>query len=122
MPQETSVKTCQSCGKAIQGRADKKFCDDYCRNSFNNQLNGDTNNFVRNVINTLRKNRRILEDLIPKKEDLAKTSLDKLLQKGFQTQYHTHTYTNKKGDTYIFCFEYGYLMLDGNIVLIVRRK
>ncbi len=122
MPQENTVKTCQSCDKPIQGRADKKFCDDYCRNNYNNQLNSDSNNYVRNVINILRKNRRILEELIPEKEELVKTSQDKLIQKGFQTQYHTHTYTNKKGDTYNFCFEYGYLMLEGNSVLVVRRK
>lgn len=115
-------KTCQSCGKSIQGRADKKFCDDYCRNNFNNQLNSDTNNFVRNVINSLRKNRRILEELIPEKEETGKTSKEKLTQKGFQFQYLTESYTTKKGDVYIYCFEYGYRFLENDWVMVVRRK
>ena len=115
-------KTCQSCGKTIQGRADKKFCDDYCRNNFNNQLNGETNSFVKKVIGILKKNRRILEEILPENVEFVKTSQEKLTQKGFQNQYHTHTYTNKKGDVYLFCFEYGYLNLEGNGVLVVRRK
>jgi predicted nucleic acid-binding Zn ribbon protein len=119
---ENTPKTCLSCDKPINGRADKKFCDDNCRNVYNNQLNSDSNNFVRNVINTLRKNRRILEELIPSNESMVRTSLDKMLQKGYQTQYHTHTYTNKKGDVYHFCFEYGYLKLEGNGALVVKRE
>jgi transcriptional accessory protein Tex/SPT6 len=115
-------KTCQSCGKPIQGRADKKFCDDYCRNNFNNQLNGETNSFVKKITGILKKNRRILEETLPENVEFVKTNLEKLIQQGFQTQYHTHTYTNKKGDIYQFCFEYGYLLLEGNAVLVVRRK
>ena len=29
-------KKCLSCGKLLKGRVDKKFCDDYCRNNYNN--------------------------------------------------------------------------------------
>jgi len=29
-------KTCLACGKILKGRVDKKFCDDYCRNNYNN--------------------------------------------------------------------------------------
>ncbi len=120
--EKTESKKCLSCEKPIQGRADKKFCDDYCRNNYNNTLNADTNNFVRNVINTLRKNRRILEDLIPEKEETGKTTKDKLLQKGFQFQFVTETYTTKKGDIYFYCFEYGYRFLESDWVMVVRRK
>jgi predicted nucleic acid-binding Zn ribbon protein len=115
-------KTCNSCGKPIQGRADKKFCDDYCRNNFNNSINGETNSYVKKVIGILKKNRKILEESIPANVDFIRINLDKLIQRGFQTKYFTHSYTNKKGDIYLFCFEYGYLLLDGNSVLVVKRK
>lgn len=58
---ESTEKTCLACDKPLKGRLDKKFCDDYCRNNYNNRLNSDQSNYVRNVNNILRKNRRILE-------------------------------------------------------------
>ncbi|MFN2456752.1 MAG: hypothetical protein ABR502_00995 [Chitinophagaceae bacterium] len=116
------VKTCLACGKALRGRSDKKFCNDFCRNNYNNQLKADSNNYVRNINNVLRKNRRILEEVLPETEEMAKTTRDRLMQQGFQFKYTTHTYTNKKGNTYYFCYDYGYLPLENNWYLVVRRK
>ncbi len=115
------AKTCLSCGKTIKGRTDKKFCDDYCRNNFNNQLKSSTTNQVRNINNALGKNRRILEDIIGEEETL-KTTKEKLLQKGFQFKYITHIYNNKKGNTYFFCYNMGYLPLENDWYLLVKRK
>ena len=67
----TNEKKCIECNKLLKGRADKKFCDDLCRNSYNNKLNSDTNGYVRNINNTLRKNRRILEETLPAAEEMA---------------------------------------------------
>ena len=119
---ETSEKKCLECGKSLKGRTDKKFCDDFCRNSYNNKLNSDSNTYVRNINNILRKNRRLLEDALPASEEMSKLPRQKLLDKGFQFKYFTHTYANKKGNTYYFCYEYGYLPLEGDWVLIVKRK
>lgn len=118
---ETIEKKCIECNKPLKGRIDKKFCGDFCRNSYNNKLNSDTNGYVRNINNTLRKNRRILEEALAA-EEMAKTTKPKMLEKGFQFKYYTHTYTNKKGNMYYFCYEYGYLLLDGDWILIVKRK
>jgi predicted nucleic acid-binding Zn ribbon protein len=119
---ETTSKNCKCCSKPIKGRTDKKFCDDYCRNVFNNQLKAESNNLVRNINNALRKNRGILNELLPDKERMVKAKLDKLLELGFQFKYHTHTYTNQKGNIYHFCYEYGYLPIENNLFLIVRRN
>lgn len=119
---ETIIKNCQACNKLLKGRTDKKFCDDYCRNSYNNQLRAQSNNLVRNINNALRRNRRILEEFLKENEQMAKTSREKLLQCGFQFKYSTHTYTNQKGNMYFFCYEFGYLPLENNSFLIVRRK
>ncbi len=72
-------RACLTCGTSIKGRTDKKFCDDYCRNSYHNKLNSDDNNYVRNVNNVLRRNRRILEEIIPDGAETAKASKLKLL-------------------------------------------
>lgn len=122
MTDQTEPKLCLACNKPVKGRTDKKFCDDYCRNNYNNELKADTNNLVRNINNALGKNRRILDTLLPEKDEMAKTTKDKLMQKGFQFKYITHTYTNKKGNTYFFCYDYGYLPLDNDWFLIVKRR
>lgn len=118
---EKDPKICLLCQKPLKGRSDKKFCDDYCRAAYNNELKSPVNNFIRNVNNALGKNRRILEDFLGK-EEMAKTTKEKLLQKGFLFKYITHLYNNKKGNTYYFCYELGYLPLENDWYLIVKRK
>ena len=118
---QTNPRLCKACNKPFRGRTDKKFCDDYCRNSFNNQIKAGSKNLVRNINNALRKNRRILEELLDHGEAVVKTSRDELLHEGFHFKYLTHTYSNAKGNVYYFCYEYGYLELENDRYLIVRR-
>ncbi len=101
---------CLECSEKIVGRIDKKFCSDYCRNSFHNKLNKDSKNLMRNINNILRKNYRILEKLNP--EEKTKTSKTKLLAEGFNFQYFTSIYTTKVGKTYYFIYNQGYLPLE----------
>lgn len=121
MLKEKDIKTCLFCEKPVKGRSDKKFCDDYCRAAYNNELKSASNNYIRNVNNALGKNRRILESLLPNTESTAKANKDKLIEKGFQFKYHTHQYTAKNGNNYFYCYEYGYLPLENNWYLIVKR-
>jgi transcriptional accessory protein Tex/SPT6 len=122
MIQPKEAKNCLSCDKVLKGRSDKKFCDDYCRAAYNNELKSISNNQIRNVNNALSKNRRILEELLPEGKEMVKTTQEKLLQKGFLFKYVTHLYTTKEGKVYYYCYEYGYLPLDNDWYLIVRRK
>ena len=122
MLQKKKPTLCLSCEKPVKGRSDKKFCDDYCRAAYNNDLKSASNNLVRNVNNALGKNRRILESLLPQGDATAKTNHDKLIEKGFQFKYHTSMYKAKNGNTYFYCYEYGYLPLENNWYLIVKRE
>lgn len=115
-------KCCQACAKPLKGRADKKFCNDYCRNNYNNQLKANSNNYIRNITNILYKNRRILAASLPDREHKVTLPKTKLLEQGFQFKYFTHTYTNQKGNVYCFCYDYGYLSLDNEWLLLVKRK
>lgn len=114
-------KFCLDCGEAITGRMDKKFCSDMCRNNYNNRLNSDVNNYVRNVNNILRKNRRILSELTPA-EGKINVHKDKLVNKGFSFNYFTHIYTTQKGSSYRFVYEYGYLQLENDFYMLVIRQ
>ena len=112
-------KVCLDCGAPLRGRADKKFCNDLCRNNYNNQLNSNSYNFVRNINNILKRNRRILEDLNPSGK--TKTTRKKMAGKGFDFDYHTRSYQAPNGKTYHFCYEQGYLVVYGDEVLLVKR-
>ncbi len=118
----TESKTCLSCSKPVKGRTDKKFCDDYCRNNYNNQLKAATNNQVRNINNALAKNRRILESCMIHGEEFVKTSKEKLLQAGFRFRYFTHIQINKKGNHFYVCYDHAYLPLDNETYLILKEK
>jgi|SRR5690606_9803058 len=113
---------CLNCDKPIQGRLDKKFCDDSCRNTYNSQQNAVNVNVIRNINNALKKNRNILGSLIPENEVLVKTTRERLRQAGFNFKFFTHTYQNKKGNLYHYCYDYGYLELEGDWYLIVKGK
>lgn len=122
MSYNNSSSVCLNCSKPLKGRSDKKFCDDSCRNNYNNQLKSIVNNQMRNINNVLGKNRRILESLVPETEEMIKANKEKLLRLGFQFKYVTHLYTTKTGKTYYYCYDYGYLPLENDWYLIVRRK
>lgn len=113
-------QTCPECGTKIMGRVDKKFCSDGCRNAYNNKLKRSENNIVRNINGVLKKNRRIIEDLMP--EGKATVHKDKLVKEGFSFDYFTNIYTTKAGTIYYFCYEYGYLPLENDFYALVKRE
>jgi hypothetical protein len=120
----SAERNCLSCTKPLKGRIDKKFCDDYCRNNYNNHQkakNGHSS-YVRNINNALMKNRKVLETILAYREETARANRDKLLRLGFQFKYLTHSFTNKNGKTYYYCYDYGYLPLENEWYLIVKRK
>lgn len=113
-------KRCIECNEPLRGRSDKKFCSDQCRNSFHNEINRDDINFIHNVHNILRKNRRILADLNSGGE--AKVHKDQLIVLGYNFQFHTNMYITRSGDEYYFCYEQGYKKQDENYYTLVVRK
>jgi len=113
-------KRCAACGQVIVGRVDKRFCSDQCRTFANNRLNRDATNYMRNVNNALRKNRRILAQLNP--EGKIRVAREKLLAKGFDFTYYTSTYTTKEGAQYFYCYDQGYLPIEKGYYLLVVKK
>lgn len=111
-------KPCIECSEEFLGRVDKRFCSDQCRSAYNNRLNTDGSKLIKNINNTLRKNRRILQELNP--DGKVTTHKSKLDLKGFSYQYHTHTYTAKNGNIYFYCYDYGYMVLDNDFYLLIK--
>ncbi len=119
---KTSEHQCLYCGQPLKGRVDKKFCNDACRNSYNNEKNSNVNNLMRNINNILRKNRRILKKCIAENAETGRIKRDQLLRKGYDFKYQTHQFKNQKGQVYFFCYEYGFLYLDEDWMLVVKQK
>ena len=113
------IKTCPECNEKIIGREDKKFCSDGCRNSYNNKINKDSTNYMRNVNNKLRKNYRILSEL--NTDGKSKTTKAKLFSKGFDFDYFTNILNTKTGNTYYFLYDQGYRVLEDDYYMLVKK-
>ena len=114
-------RVCLECGERIVGRLDKRFCSDACRNQYHYQANNAPINYVRNVVNALKRNRRVLREHNTGPEGKTRVHRDKLIERGFNFMYHTNVHRTKAGNTYVFCFEQGYLDLGENWFMLVRR-
>ena len=112
------MKTCLECGEKIVGREDKKFCSDSCRNAYNNKINKDSTNYMRNINKKLRKNYRILSEL--NVEGKTKTTRAKLMSKGFDFEFFTSILITKKGNTYYFLYDKGYMILENDYYMLVK--
>lgn len=117
---EQNIGTCLECGEKLIGRTDKKFCCDHCRNAFNNKMNKDSTNLMRNINNKLRKNYRILSDL--NIDGKTKVSKSKLIERGFSFEFMTQTYTTKNGKIYVFVYDQGYLEIVKDTFVLVKRE
>ncbi|WP_443938246.1 hypothetical protein [Pedobacter sp. MW01-1-1] len=113
-------RTCLDCGSLIIGRSDKKFCDDACRNNYNNRIKSEDDSIVRWINAILKKNRRILAKLNP--DGKTKVSEKKLIDAGFNFNYYTHTYQTQTGNSYTFCYEFGILALENKNFLLVKKE
>lgn len=114
------MRVCLECEERLHGREDKKFCDDSCRNSFNNKRNKDYNNLMRTTNNQLRKNYRILAQYNPSSK--SKVTKSALLQKGFDFNFFTNIYTTKTGTQYFFVYNIGYMFLEHDLCLLVQKE
>jgi len=114
---------CQECGKKLIGRRDKKFCDVSCRNAYNNNLNIEKAGIVRRINNYLRKNRIILKNLKAMYPDkrAANVHRSQMTDRGFRFDYYTNSYTTKQGNTYYFNYEFGFMELEEDRVVIVEN-
>jgi len=113
-------RKCLECGEVLRGRIDQKFCSDYCRNSYNNKINKDSKNLIRNTNNRLRKNYKILTEL--NSSGKTKVSRSRLYDRGFDFQFFTSIYTTKTGNTYFYVYDQGYLPLENETVLLIKRE
>jgi hypothetical protein len=109
---------CRQCSSPLKGRSDKKFCDDRCRNLFNNLA-------ARNrmapgagrIHRILQKNREILKKLYEGRRYRVKKS--QLVQMGYREQYHTHHLRQTGGKSCTCVYDYGFVPRNGGLIGVV---
>ena len=114
------MKNCAECGDPMLGREDKRFCSDGCRSTFNNKVNRDSNNFMRNINNLLRRNYRILNELNTDGDTTA--SRNELVSKGFDFEHITGIRKTKNGKTFFFLYDHAYQILSVDDFRLIRKE
>ena len=105
---KTKQRVCLACEKELQGRSDKKFCDVYCKSSYQYQQSKlKPSRFYNKVDNQLKLNRKLLKHY--NKAGKATIRTEVLIKQGFDPNFFTHFWKNQKGDVYLFVYEYGFL-------------
>lgn len=95
--------SCRNCGAPIRGRIDKKFCDDACRSSFHNQINGEMTQIMRNTHRMLRRNWKILTRHFNQGECVL--DYDRIHEEGFNANLVTG-YVFEESTIKYRCYEY----------------
>ncbi len=117
-----STRSCRKCGKSLVGRTDKRFCDAYCRNVYNNQYKADDERLIQQTNRQIRSNRRILKMLCPQgKATVRKEVLD---QMGYDYRHFSGLFKTNQG-LYYLVYDYAFSPTwerDIKKVLIVSRQ
>jgi predicted nucleic acid-binding Zn ribbon protein len=116
----TKQRKCLDCGEPLRGRADQKFCNDSCRNSYNNKKLSGSTNYMRKINRILKKNHAILEENNP--TDKSTTFKSTLEKQGFDFRFYTNTYTTKTGRIYYFCYDQGYCEVENSKLILVKNE
>lgn len=111
-----ATESCVECSKIIKGRSDKKFCNDYCRNTYNNKRSPTNTPYMKQVNYILRKNRNILSTLFALFGSKA-ISRHKLLTEGFHFEFYT---SFKPEESRYACYDYGYRAKSEEWIVIQR--
>ncbi len=115
---EQEKKYCLCCNEWLMtGRIDRKFCGDACRNGYHNDEFRNRNNLMRNIVNSLKRNRRALIVLAEKQT----ATIAELAALGFVQDYFTHV-SKCEEDTVFYCFDMGYKFVEGLSVHIVSAS
>ncbi len=113
---------CQCCAQVLHGRLDKKFCDEGCRNNFNNQQNSVQNKEIRLINRILKRNRAILLGLLALEKKPTKVDRECLLLEGFNFRYMTQHGVGSNGQSYQICYDVGLIPEQNTNYLIVLAK
>jgi hypothetical protein len=115
---KSDLSVCLYCQDILKGRSDKKFCNEACRNAHNNDQKAKERTSIKRVDLSLKKNRRILSEMIGTNKTVVVDKLI-LLRSGFDTKYHTHQHLTGKQETYKYCYDLGWKEIEGGLKIMI---
>ena len=83
-------------------------------------MNKESKNLIRNINNRLRKNHKLLSEL--NSTGKTKVTRTKLLDGNFDFSFFTSIYTTKTGNTYYYIYDQGYLALENDFYLLIKKE
>lgn len=102
------TRNCPNCQEPFEGRSDKIFCSRYCKSNFNYHRDKNVHQTrFKQVDSQLKLNRRILKRFNRSGKSVVRQ--EELFAEGFKPKFFTGYWKNKQGQTYLFCYEYGFL-------------
>lgn len=108
-------RVCPQCNHEIMGRPNKKFCDEYCRTTYNYQKSlRETPSTYKRISTHLKLNRKLLNYYNKGGKVIVRREI--LINKGFNPNFFTHYWKNAKGDVYLFCYEVGFKKIIENSI------
>lgn len=110
--QTTMNIKCPVCESQIKGRSDKIFCSTKCKSISQYQSRQENEKFYLSVDSQLKTNRKLLKRY--NRSGFTTIRQSELLKHGFDPNFFTHYWKNKKGDVYLFVYEYGFLSKNEN--------
>ncbi|MCA6441319.1 MAG: hypothetical protein ACRC0I_08730 [Sediminibacterium sp.] len=70
----------------------------------------------------MQKNRKILAAAFLSCKQTKQVSFKELFVQGFSFAYYTHQQEKENRETYLYCYDYGYRIVDNNKVAIVQEE
>jgi len=101
------TKKCPVCESAIRGRSDKRFCSTKCKSIDQYERRQQSERFYLGVDAQLKTNRKLLKRY--NRSGFTTIRKSELLKDGFDPNFFTHYWKNKKGEVYLFVYEFGFL-------------
>lgn len=101
---------CKECQSPLQGRSDKKYCDDYCRVSYHSKRNRENLQIVRQINKILKNNRQILLECLQKYGNRIPRKY--LEWHNYKFQYYTHFMSYSKKESVKYCYDLGLIELN----------
>lgn len=109
-------RDCVFCGKPLFGRADKFFCNDYCRSSHNNKALPEARSVVGAINHILRKNRKIMKGFLGGEKQIQ-VHKHVIESKGFNFEFFTQRKEDDNGTPHYYCYEYHYFFFEDVCVI-----
>jgi predicted nucleic acid-binding Zn ribbon protein len=117
--QKRTGRKCLFCYTPLQGRSDKKFCDDNCRNCYHNKNKSKSRSSIKKINIILKRNFEILEKLVSQNKKIPTVEEAEILAMDFDLTYSTHSIRDKEGRKVNYCYDYGFYKIQ-NTYFIVR--